>query len=91
MGKNFNDKMGNEAAATYETALSFISAAEPPAVKKEKKSNTEFTIKLREKRSERLQALLTKENMKYLNETAKKLNVSRNELLNCLIEEFRNR
>lgn len=90
MGKKFDNEIGQEAAATYEASLSFISAAEPPAAKKEK-SNTEFTIKPREKKSERLQSLLTKSNMKYLNETAKRLNVSRNELLNCLIEEFRNK
>ena len=91
MGKKFENELGHEAAATYEASLAFISAAEPPAAKKEKKNNEEFTIKLREKRTERLQALLTKDNMKYLIETAKKCNVSRNELLNCLIEEFRNK
>ena len=88
--KNFDGTLEEEAAA-FSAALTFISESEPPAVRGDRTQQEppEPIIKPRAKRSERLQALLTKDNLDYLNRKSKELGVSRNELLNCLLENIR--
>lgn len=87
--KNFSGMLEEEADA-FNAALSFISNEEDaPAEDRTQAEPHEPIIRPRAKRSERLQALLTKDNLDYLNRKAKELNVSRNELLNCLLENIR--
>lgn len=92
MGKNFKEAGSEKIAAANEPYMAYMSTpSEPPAVMDEElkmiEEDIELRLKPREKRSEHVQLLLTKRLFKELTVTAASYNISRNDLINTLLED----
>lgn len=92
MGKKFNEEGSGKFAVEIEPYIAYMSSpAEPPAVMDEEleliEEDIERRLKPREKRSQHVQLLLTKRLFDDLTETAARYNISRNDLINTLLED----